>query len=117
MRESGLLCNQVIRKKAACLPRPKFCIYMYTLEESIRARPMRAQGGPKGPSPQGPGEPTRAQGGPQLGPQGPREGHKGPVHMGPGGPARAQGGPQKPKAAHKGPGRPTRARSTGATSA
>ena len=46
----------------------------------IRARPMRAQGGPQGPGPQGPRGPTRAQGA-----------HKGPgAHEGPGGPTRAR---------------------------
>ena len=61
---------------------------MSVLARPNRAWPMRAQGGPQGPSPQGPSpqgprKPTRAQGGPQgPGPQGHRE------------PTRAQGVPQ-----------------------
>ena len=82
-------------------PRPQA---IYIPGWPIRARPLRAQGGPQGPGPQGPRGPTRAQGSPQgPGPQGPGpQGPKG-AHKGPGGPTRAQGGPQGPRGAHKGP--------------
>ena len=60
----------------------------------IRARPIRAQGGPQGPVHKGPGTPTSAQGAPQgPHPQDQGAGPEGPGPQGPGGDHKRSCGP------------------------